>query len=270
MAKRTSGAILFLILFFEFTLNSFSAQVVIIGKTLEEGTNRPIGLDFQLVTKSGKKVKCRSNSKDGSFQQILEPAETYYVSFNDYILSYGNSAITTPDAKTYVEINHDFVVKKVVTGLELFNVKMFAPNQSELFNGNTYILEELKAFMDLNIKAEIVITISSADSWFEPITKKEKIKDKKNKTKTIMTTITSEEQLDKLLDDRIASLKKYFENTKAYEKRISYSKDLVVNKPAKSKKVQKSKNKNKNQDSPSLVIPNIVNTKIVVGRIKNL
>jgi hypothetical protein len=43
-----------------------------------------------------------------------------------------------------------------------------------------------------------------------------------------------------------------------------------VNKPAKSKKVQKSKNKNKNQDSPSLVIPNIVNTKIVVGRIKNL
>lgn len=269
MIKKTVFALLMLFLIFELNIKIYSAQVVIIGKIIEEGTNRPIGLEFQLTTKSGKKIKCRSNSKDGAYQQVLEPGETYYVGFNEYILSYGHSAITTPDSKTYVEINHDFVVKKVVAGLELFNVKLFAPNQSELFNGNTHILEELKAFMDLNIKAEIIITISSNDSWFEQITKKEKVKDKKGKTKTITTTISSEEQINQLLDERIASLKKYFENSKIYEKRITYEKDLVVHKPPKAKKTTKSKDKKK-QESTSFVAPNLPNTKIIVCRIKNL
>lgn len=269
MIKRIVSALFILILIFELNIKIYSAQVVITGKIIEEGTNRPIGLEFQLSSKTGKKIKCRSNSKDGAYQQVLEPGETYYVGFNEYILSYGHSAITTPDSKTYVEINHDFVVKKVVTGLELFNVKLFAPNQSELFNGNTNILEELKVFMDLNIKTEIIITISSNDSWFEPITKKEKVKNKKGKTVTVTTTITNEEQINRLLDERIASLKRYFENSKVYEKRITYEKDVVVHKPPKATKSKKSKDKIK-QESPSIVVPNLPNTKIIVGRIKNL
>lgn len=247
-----------------------NATVILLQGKVTDQNGQIVSTTISFRDINGKKMSTKTNSKDGSFQQIMTPGMTYSVLFKDYMVLGEEYMFTLPMVKEYTEMSQNFKVKKIETGLELMRFKAFNPNQSELTGTYKQYFEDLKDFLNNNIKASVILTIHTHDSQFKETTKNVQVADKKGKMKTKKEKITVSQQLEQLANSRIEAIKSHFKSIGLPEKKITFEKDLASDnaKAEKPKKDSKKKGKEKPAEAPKSA--NIFNVNVKVGKIANL
>jgi|GEM_PF-1557055 len=278
MILKKSSLIIFLIaglLSFESPAFSQSANnpvVLLQGKIIDSQSGNPVGTGIQFVNSEGKKLQTKSNPGSGAFTQVLRPNEDFIIMFKDYILVDDSKTFRTPNVSEYHEMNKDFHIKKIVTGMELFRFNAYDPNESHIEGTSIQKMKEVKEMLAYNPKVNIIITINMGDSYFRPLKKNvpdESSKKKKKKNKTI--TITSEQQLSELTNQRIAELKDYMRSNNIPEKLATFE-IIKTGKaaPPTSVKEKPSKKKYKKVKPEVNEASKTQNVIVTVGKIMNL
>ena len=165
-------------------------------------------------------------------------------------------------------MSKDFVLKKIDVGLELYNFTAFNPNDSVLNLSNKLYFEELKEFLQKNMKVIVTIKLYAHDSYFSDMKYKETyyVEVKKKKVKKQRTiTITAEEQAKRLLDARAKNLTDYLESINVREKRyvLEYDYKYNISKPKQVIKKKKSKTSDKPEESKNTPNLNIKVSKML-------
>jgi hypothetical protein len=202
----------------------------------------------------------------------MAPGMTYSVLFRDYMVLGEEYMFTLPLVKEYTEMTQNFKVKKIETGLDLMKFKAFNSNQSELSGTYKPFFDDLKDFLNNNIKASVIITVHTHDSQFKETTKNVQVADKKGKMKTKKEKVTIAHQAEQLVNSRIDAIKSYLKLISLPEKKITFEKDMVSDnikvEKTKSKKDTKKKGKEKPVETPKS--GNTNNVYVKVGKIANL
>ncbi|MFC2129859.1 hypothetical protein ACFLSQ_00335 [Bacteroidota bacterium] len=247
-------AVCFLIFF-----NIASAQkghvVLIQGKVINNASGGTVSTTILFIDEKGKKVTGKSNSIDGTYQQVLNSGSTYCVLFKGYLSVEGDLKIDIPLDSKYEELNRDFTVKPIAAGTELFNFKMFEPNESVVTN-NAYILQ-VKHFIDINPGAKIEVKISSYDSWFNSTKKSVEKVNRKGKKYKKRVTFSTKAQLSDLIDARIDALNKEFKANKVFLKEKAFTKNLRVVSPKKKREKRKVPGKKRKYEYFTPDFPNV-------------
>jgi len=213
-------------------LNALSVQadkgnvILIHGKVKNQMTGESIGTNIIFVSEDGKKLSCRSNSSDGSYQQSLNSGGIYRIYLKNYIPVGGELLINIPPVSKYEEINQDIVVTNFKPDIKLMEEKVFEPNDSVIIN--KAFMKNLKYFLDLNPGAKLQIIVSSFDSWFNRTTKKIEKTNSRGKKYYKRISYSTKDQLSDLLDARINVLKNTFKENNIYLKNDVYHKNLRV------------------------------------------
>lgn len=273
MSMKSASKILLLICLFVVYTNfviAFDGKdlVLIHGKVTDYDTNNPLGITIIFFSQSGKQIHAKSNSTDGSFQQVLQAGEKYNIVFKDFILINDNPELEVPKSGKYSEIEKNFTVKKIETGLGICSFNPFKPNNYDLTSNYFSCINELKSFLDNNPKVNVIITIHTYDSNPQPIEKKVTYLDSKNRKKTKKVKVSTAEQLQELAENRLNALKNLIKSANIIERKVTYEIDTKTSasmeKQTSSKKSSKTKSKTQTQtfSQPTVYIK--------VGKILNL
>jgi len=272
MIRKIIGISLLILFFSIIIINNAKAQksgetVVLLQGRISDISGNPVGTTLNFIGNNGKKISAKSNSKDGTYQQVMTPGVTYNLLVKGYMVN-DNIEVDIPKVTEYTELSRNFTVKKIEEGLNLMKFVAFNPNQSTLKGEYSTYFTTLKDFLRDNINASVVITVGMNDSYFKPTEKKIQVPGKKGKTVSKKVKVTPEEQLSTLADERINSIKDYFASITLPEKKISFVKDLKQSSTKKADKQSKTNTKKgaKTTDTKS----NSAYLTIKVGRIADL
>lgn len=240
---------------------SMMGNVILLQGKITDISGNPIGVKFQFVNSEGKKYFCKSNSTDGVFQQILQPGESYTLTYDGhYAADEASEGFTLPSTTQYTEITKNFKLKKVDKGYPVLNAAVFKANDSEISDKGKASLLSVKEFMIFQRKLELNLTIEMNDCQFKLKTIKEKIPGSK-KTKTIKISV--QEQMDALYNARVSSIQKFFSDNGLRERSFK-----IVRGGGKSVSEEpKKKTSKKGESKKGAEVPNVV---ITVDRIMNL
>lgn len=242
--------------------------VLIQGKVTDFETNKPIGVTIIFYSQSGKQIQAKSNSTDGSYQQVLKAGEKYNIVFKDYILMNESPELELSRSGKYDELEKNFRVKKIETGLEICSFNPFRANQSDLIGSSFGCLNELKSFLENNPKVNAIITIHTHDCNPKPYDKKVTYQDSKNKTKTKKVKVSTEEQLQELAENRLNALKNALKSLNIAERKITFEVDTKPASPAeKEVKGKKSSKPKAKTESTTFSGPTVF---VKVGKVLNL
>lgn len=264
--------LLFFLVISLFTYNAKSYDgkdlVLIQGKVSDFETNKPIGVTIIFYSQSGKQIQAKSNSTDGSYQQVLQAGEKYNIVFKDYILMNESPELELSKSGKYNEIEKNFRVKKIETGIEICSFNPFRANQSDLIGHSLGCLYELKSLLENNPKVNAVITIHTHDSNPKTYDKKVTYQDSKNKTKTKKVKVSIEEQLQELAEKRINALKNVMKSLNIAERKVTFEVDTKPASPAeKEVKVKKSSKSKTKTETTTFSSPTVF---VKVGKVLNL
>lgn len=264
--NNTTKIFLLISVFVSFILKSIAFDgkdlVLIHGKVTESETGKPLGATIIFFSQNGKQIQAKSNSSDGSYQQVLQAGEKYKIVFKDYVLVGENFELELDKKGKYTEIEKNFSVKKIEYGLPICSFNPFKPNHPDLITNDFICLNELKNFLENNPKVNVIITVHTHDSNPKPYNKKISYKDAKNKTKTKNVKVTTAEQLQELAEERINSIKNLLNAMKISERKVTFEVDIKpdISKTTATRKKTKSQN----------VISSNPTVYIKVGKVLNL
>ncbi|MCO5252059.1 MAG: hypothetical protein M9949_11665 [Candidatus Kapabacteria bacterium] len=241
--------IIFMAIFF-ITLHpgiSKDKQIVLISglvKNVEDGS--VISTKVKFINSEGVVFEAKSNSADGSYQQVLPVGEQYSIIIEGYLLTDHAVLLNLQNLTKYYEMTRNFDVIKLTEGFELLKIDAFVDNDSKIHDSlNTYI-NFLKHILTHQKGLHIDLVINTGDSYFKnKKVKQTVIEKKKKKTKTV--TVKNKEQLSELLDLRAEVLRDLIKNNKIQERNASVSTDLIE---TTAPKVVKKKKKSKTPPPP--------------------
>ena len=263
MAKKICSVFLFFLTIVVLSSTNLFSQkqtALIKGKVIDEISASPIGASISFIPDSGRTIKCKSNSSDGAFQQVLEPFKHYSVIVAGYILTEQDMIINT-HAEAYIEIEKEIKVKEIMEGMELYRFSLFKPNDSAFAESSADGFKDMKNLMDNNISVNMIVTVSTEDAEFSKKRVKQYYTDKRGRKKNKRVWLTVEGQATELLEQRYNALVQYFENHKKYNKRLTIEKKLIANTAKKKKK----RSRKKEAETIAPPVPNII---ITVGKIR--
>lgn len=229
--------------------------VLMQGKIIDKQSGQPVGTSFRFTNESGKKNQSQSGATDGSYQVVLNSGENYYLALKEYVVVESSAYFQIPENASYKEVTQNIYVRKVTTGIELFNFKAFEPNSKTLVENTHQILIEIKNFMAMNPNINLKLTISSKDSWFKGTTKKVEYTDKKGKTKIKTVKVSPQEMLTEFSKSRYDEILNHFAELNIPTGHTIFEED-------KSSSVQKKKGKP--------LLAEIPNVKISVFKIRDI
>lgn len=235
------------------------AVVLLQGKALEYRTNEPLQINFFLVSNDGKKIPVKSGN-DGSFQIPINQSDSYRVLANDWICR-EPKIIEVKINDSYSERNITLFFEYFKEDLELGKSLAFLPHQFELQPEGKNLLDEIILYNKMSPKVFFRINIATDDSYFDKITKTEKVGKKKKKI-----VITEEQQAQELASSRVQSIKEYLAN-KLPERNYEIVTLGHRNINATSKQGKSKKKATTGQTAISTVSPNMI---IVISKIMNL
>lgn len=242
-----------------YTVPAYPQKVVNLlqGNIFDVDTDKPVYTTIMFSSITGRKNQATTESANGSYQVVLNPGESYFISFKGYLLLNESNSISIPPASEYKELKKDFKIKKIAKGMAIIKFKAFEPKQSEIATSSKADFENLKNFLRANPAVNVRITISSSDSYFNSTKKKVEYTDKKGKVKTKSVTVTSKEQLVDLLNKRIAALKEFFREIQFPSAHIKFVQDFKAIPDAKKKTKDKKSHAKGAESAASGVTPNI-------------
>lgn len=183
-------------------------QVLIKGTISDEFSGKPCETTITIKDKNGKKFKIKSNSVDGSYEQVLTAGENYEFTFMSYDVLKKVENVYIEPAKKYTEQKSDFTVRKLSPGLKLFSSDLFPAGESSISNSPDEILNELDEILVYNRSVKFEFVVSAHDTYSSSPQISDNIKStkgKKQKQKTNFPSISKksnpDERLIKILVD---------------------------------------------------------------------
>lgn len=190
---------------FVFAQKGQGTVILLQGKVLEYRTNEPLQINFFLVSSAGKKIPVKSGS-DGSFQIPISQSDSYKILANDWICREPRIIEIAVD-DSYSERNINLRFEPFKEDLELGKSFAFLPHQFELQPEGKSLLDEIILYNKVSPKVFFRINIGTDDSYFDKITKIQKVGKKKKKV-----VITEQQQAQELASFRTQSIKEYLAN----------------------------------------------------------
>jgi len=241
--------------------------VLVQGKILEEGTQKPVSTIVAFVNQSGKMIQCKSNSKDGSFQQVLHSGNFYTIFLKNYFIKNGNNTLDIPSDSKYKEVKADYFVNSLKNGtkIQLAAFKAFEPNEAKIIPAISSDLTPLKYFLNLNPGINLQVKVSSYDSWFKSKRKRIQKTNRRGKKYYKRVRYSTKQQLSDLLDKRLIAIKDFFKKKHIYLKDKSFVKELKVVSPRKKRKKRLKKGSTRRRKRYEYYTPEFPNVFLIIN-----
>lgn len=237
--------------------------VLVKGFVQDDATGGPVGTSVTFTDPTGKRTTCKSNSKDGSYQQVLTSGMNYTITLKDFIINSSDAYIDIKPESKYIELDKNLKGKKIAVGMLLSTFNAFEPNDTLLLESSYKMFREINDFLKENNTVNVEFKVSSEDSYFKQKKVKVQIESKSKRKKYKYVKVSTEEQLTELVGKRIEAIRKFIEENKFNARKISFSSEIKVVKPVKKKKSRKKKNK-----EPEA--PPVNNITVSINKIMNL
>ncbi|MGA2296616.1 MAG: hypothetical protein ABSG15_03610 [FCB group bacterium] len=215
-------------------LTTAGIQVNVKGKVTDEITGKPVEVTLEIKNPKGEKFRIKTNSIDGTYQQILNSGEKYEITFLNFDILKKTEILQVVDSKIYGEQLVNFTVKKFTKGLPVFSFNAFEDGKASLNDSFREFVKTFEQILIFNRAPKFEIVVSSHDTYSEspkveaPIKKKTKSSAKKQ-TKGLKTNPNPEPALIKnLVDSRIVSLNTMLESLNRFSLRISVKADYSL------------------------------------------
>jgi hypothetical protein len=219
-------------------LNKSSSQVLVKGKVTDEFTGKPMGIDIVFENDKGTKIKIKSNSDNGTYEQLLEAGETYGIILSNYDIIRQKEKIIVDTTKNFKEQSRNFVVKQLTVGRTVLSLDGFEPNTFDLNQGCKDKLDEIETLLKFNRSVKLEFRITSHDSYSKPpqiIETPTKAKKGKKAQKNVPPKQIQAEPdptlIKSLVDSRIAAISKFIDGWKLLKQRIEIIPDYTLANP---------------------------------------
>lgn len=226
---------------FNFGFAQDNPVVLISGTISKFDDGKPISSKVKFINSQGVVFEAKSNSDDGSYQQVLPVGEQYSLIVEGYLQSDHEFVLNLKNINMYSEMSRDIKVIALREGLELVSIDAFVDNDSKTHDSIKIYMNYLKHILTHQKGLHLELVVNSSDSYFKDKKVKKTFTEKgKNKTKTI--TLKNKDQLTDLLDLRVQAIKDLIKENKIQERNAVVSTDLVLTSaPKPVKKSKKSK-----------------------------
>ncbi len=205
---KKSG-ILIIIMMILVCLPAFAQKTMLIkGTVVDKSNNKPLELEINLKSETGRKYRINSNV-DGSYSSGIEGGETYFISVKGYLISEAERSIKIPKTDFYKEYNRDLHIMKFESGMELYSENLFNPGTAVLSASAEEILKGIRDDLAFHI-AKVNFIVSTCDYY--------------NKTKKKRAESTK-----LLISDRIKALRDICFKLNFRQNNVDYFEDIVIN-----------------------------------------
>ncbi len=176
------------------------AQVLVKGMVTDTDTGEPVGVKITIHTVNKKKIKTKSNSISGRFEQLLPGGQVYKFVFTNYDILRKEQTVKVRQSAKFTEEEINFTVQKLKKGVSLMDIAMFERNSSSLTSSGKRKLKELQKIMRFNRSVKLDLIVNASDSFGSG---------------------TPQNQISELVGRRAAALTNYIKDWKRYIKRLS-------------------------------------------------
>lgn len=246
------------LLIFFFSAYALQANVVVLvsGKIIDTETGKPVTTKVKFIDDNGKAISTPTNSNDGAFQQVLTSGNSYQVVVEGWLTNNEQKILKIPAFTEYAELGYDFKVKKLQEGLVVSANNFFEKNSEKIKPDAVEEIKSIKELMKNQVGLVFEVTINSSDSYF----KKKVVKEsyiQKGRKKTRNGTVTTETQLNELLDKRKNAFIELLKELQIQPKNFNIKTELVVIPPKPKAKIN-TKSKSKQVHVEELFADNLI------------
>lgn len=183
-------------------INNNSSPILVRGMITDLIDNSPMQVEIRFEDPNGKYFKINSNSLTGNFEQILSSNTQYKVRLFAKNIFPTEFILTTPEVKTYTEIEQNYQVIKLELGRTVLVYDLFSEGKTDLSSAITQFLDELNIKMRFNRNVKIKIEVLGVDSRESFVSSKQK----KIRKKTVSETIFNKNEYELLVNRRLVAL----------------------------------------------------------------
>lgn len=152
-------ALTLLVLNGTYTLVAQNDIVVLLKGTIkEQGSEAPVEAEISFRDQADNPVRAKSD-KQGNYQAVLKPGQKYTVIFTGQNILREIMQFSLDPVEKYTEIRKDFTVKRVVSGLELFNGFAFEKGSTALTTDGQEKMKEIIDILNKNRSMTIKIAV---------------------------------------------------------------------------------------------------------------
>jgi hypothetical protein len=149
------------------TSAQLSVVVLLRGTVVDSTTGTPVGTEFELRDLSGKRLQMgRSDSRTGSFELVLQPGQSYVLTFRGYNVLRKSDTVRIPAVREYTELPMRFSVRVLRKGMELLRLHAFDPGSTTLRPQARQQLEELVQLLNRNRSLRVSVHVAMLDTRF--------------------------------------------------------------------------------------------------------
>lgn len=159
---RRAVFLLTMTLFYTAAYAQNSTQVLVKGIISDKYTSSPVGIDFDVKPANGNKFKGKSNSLDGGYELLLNSGETYVITPMGNDILREEITITVKDASAFTEQKTDLQVRKLKPGTVLFTETIFSGNA--ISEQGRKFLEEFKSILRFNRYVSFELSVGGKDA----------------------------------------------------------------------------------------------------------
>ncbi len=144
-----------------------SVVVLLRGTVVDSTTGTPVGTEFELRDLSGKRLQMgRSDSRTGNFELVLQPGQSYVLTFRGYNVLRRSDTVRIPAVREYTELPIRFSVRVLRKGMELLRLHAFDPGSTTLRPQARQQLEELVQLLNRNRSLRVSVHVAMLDTRF--------------------------------------------------------------------------------------------------------
>jgi hypothetical protein len=149
-------------------ISNQKGKVMVKGQVVDKSTGEPMQVTIDLRNSAGDRViKFKTNSKDGTFQQLLEAGKEYELIFMNYNILREKRTIKIKESEKYDEEEFLFEIPKLEKGVDICQMDAFEGGNAGLTQQAKQRLDELKIQMRFNRSVKFDFVVSAASKALE-------------------------------------------------------------------------------------------------------
>lgn len=145
-------------------LSGKNSQVLVKGTVKDENTSEPLGVDIEIRSLDGKKIKTQSNIITGVFEQLLPSGESYIVILNSDDILRKEFEFSTEKTDSYKEQEAEWTAIKPLPGSKIFSGEIFSNGNDEITSDGQKKLKEIQMLLRFNRSLYVNFEISGESS----------------------------------------------------------------------------------------------------------
>ena len=234
----------FLILLLILTQNdvySFNkaVQVLVKGTIIDEYTGKPVEAQLEFRDQNGRKIKTKSNSIDGSWEQIFNAGDQLEVILSNWNVARKIDRLVVKDTNAFFEQKTDYAVRLFEVGKPIYKLNIYEPQTAKFKENHNMILDSLKDVLLFARNIKVELRTNSHDSYAKiktlvpvekPIKKKKKKKNEPDVQPEPQIIFKNPDAgvVSALVETRVTELEAYIRNWVRFSDRIKVAGDFSI------------------------------------------